>query len=105
LFIYEHKARRAMHPSWVVEDAIVRSVRGKRKRRGQQSQQRLGTSRQARPTAQPVALYTAEIRDTDSGLTWRCTHDHGTRESANRCADAMEERINRLGWEQATEGQ
>ena len=27
------KARRAMHPSWVVEDAIVRSVRGNSKRR------------------------------------------------------------------------
>jgi hypothetical protein len=91
-----------MHPSWVVEDAIVRSVRGKGKRRGQQSQQRRGTSTQARPTAQPVALYTAEVRDADTGLAWRCDHDHGTRESADRCADAMEERINRLGWEQAT---
>jgi hypothetical protein len=89
------KARRALHPSWVLEDAIVRGVRKRRRRRRRQ--------RRA-PRRAPSPAYGAEIRDTDTGWTWRCSHDHPTQESASRRADAMEERINRLGWEQATGG-
>jgi len=37
-----------------------------------------------------------------TGRTWRCPHNHPTQESASRCADAMEDRIKRLGWDKAT---
>jgi hypothetical protein len=88
------KARRALHPSWILEDAIVRSARKRRRQRRPHSQTR---SRRA-----SLAFYGAELSDTDTGRTWRCTHDHTTQQAASRCADVMEERINRLGWEQAT---
>jgi hypothetical protein len=32
----------------------------------------------------------------------RCWHDQRSQASASRCADAMEERISRLGWDKAT---
>jgi hypothetical protein len=84
------KARGAMHPSWVLEDAIVRGAR-KRKR----------PRRTGRRESQRV--YTAELRDTATGQSWTCSHEHRTEKSANRCADAMEDRINRLGlWERST---
>ena len=85
------KARRALHPSWVIEDAIVNGVRKPRRQRR--------APRRTSPKA-----YGAEIHDTDTGQTWRCSHDHRTQQSASRCADAMEKRINRLGWEAATGG-
>jgi hypothetical protein len=46
--------------------------------------------------------YGAQVINTRTGRTWRCPHDHPTPESATRCADAMQERIERLGWDQAT---
>jgi hypothetical protein len=48
--------------------------------------------------------YGGQVIDTGTGRTWRCPHNHPTQESASRCADAMEERISRLGWDQATGG-
>jgi hypothetical protein len=91
------KARRAMHPSWVLEDAIVRSVRGNRRRR--QAPQRRTPQRQAY-----VDVYSGKIHDAGTGRTWRCNHDHASEASAIRCADAMEDSISRHGWEQATGG-
>ena len=59
----------------------------------------------AKPPEAPVPVqYGGQVIDTGTGRTWRCSHNHPTRESASRCADAMEERIKRLGWEQATGG-
>ncbi len=52
------KARRAMHPSWVVEDAIVRSVRGSRKRRRKPPRSRRQPSRQV-PAQRDVPDLTA----------------------------------------------
>ena len=46
--------------------------------------------------------YGGQVIDTGTGRTWRCPHNHPTPESASRCADAMEERIKRLGWDKAT---
>jgi hypothetical protein len=46
--------------------------------------------------------YGGRVVDTSTGRTWRCPHKHPTEESANRCADAMQERIKRLGWDKAT---
>ena len=46
--------------------------------------------------------YVAQLTDTGTGRTWRCSHDHITERDASRCADDMEERIGRLGWEGAT---
>ncbi len=46
--------------------------------------------------------YAGRVIDTSTGRTWRCPHKHPTEESANRCADAMQERIKRLGWDKAT---
>jgi len=89
------RARRAMHPSWVLEDAVVRSVRmGRRKRRA---------APRAPASRASAKVYGAELYDPDTRRAWRCTHGHATEESANRCADAMEERINRLGWDEATD--
>jgi hypothetical protein len=82
------RARRAMHPSWVLEDAIVRGARTRR--------------RQSRgPRRTPPRVYGAELRDTDTGRVWQCSHDHRSQASASHCADAMAERISRLGGEQA----
>jgi hypothetical protein len=78
------KARHAMYPSWVLEDAIVRSARK-------------GTRR--RPTGHEGRVY-----DPDTGREWRCPHAHRTQEAAQRCANTMDRRIGRLGWEQATRG-
>lgn len=93
------KARRALHPSWVIEDAIVHSVRKGRRQRGRQR-------RAPRPRPQMqiprLAEYGAQLTDTATGRTWRCSHDHITEADASRCADEMEERISRLGWEEAT---
>jgi hypothetical protein len=51
----------------------------------------------------PVPVhYGGQVIDTRTGRTWRCSHNHPTEESATRCADAMEERIKRLGWDKAT---
>ncbi|HEX4658819.1 MAG TPA: hypothetical protein VH307_15635 [Streptosporangiaceae bacterium] len=58
-----------------------------------------------KPPEVPVQVqYGGQVIDTGTGRIWRCPHNHATPESASRCADAMEERINRLGWEQATGG-
>jgi hypothetical protein len=46
--------------------------------------------------------YGGRVIDTSTGRTWRCPHKHPTEESANRCADFMQERIKRLGWDKAT---
>jgi len=57
----------------------------------------------AKPPEAPVEVqYGGQVIDTRTGRTWRCPHNHPTRESASRCADAMEARIKQLGWEQAT---
>lgn len=57
----------------------------------------------AKPPQAPLqAQYGGQVIDTRTGRTWRCPHNHLTRESASRCADVMEERIKLLGWEQAT---
>jgi hypothetical protein len=56
-----------------------------------------------KPPGVPVQVqYGGQVIDTDTGRTWRCPHNHPTQESASRCADAMEERIKRLGWDKAT---
>jgi len=57
------------------------------------------------PPEVPVPVqYGGQVMDTGTGRTWRCPHNHPTQESAVRCADAMQERIKRLGWEKATGG-
>ena len=56
-----------------------------------------------KPPGVPVQVqYGGQVVDTGTGRTWRCPHNHPTPESASRCADAMEERIKRLGWDKAT---
>lgn len=56
-----------------------------------------------KPREVPVRVhYGGQVIDTRTGRTWRCPHNHPTPESAVRCADAMEERIKRLGWDKAT---
>lgn len=56
-----------------------------------------------KPPEVPVQVqYGGQVIDTRTGRTWRCPHNHPTRESVVRCADAMEERIQRLGWDKAT---
>ena len=58
-----------------------------------------------KPPEAPVQVqYGGQVIDARTGRTWRCAHNHPTRESASRCADAMDERIKRLGWDQATGG-
>ena len=56
------------------------------------------------PAPKPGApeQYGGQVIDRSTGRTWRCPHNHPTPESASRCADAMEERIKRLGWDKAT---
>jgi len=56
------------------------------------------------PAPKPGApvQYGGRVIDTSTGRTWRCPHKHPTEESANHCADAMQERIKRLGWDKAT---
>lgn len=44
------KARRALHPSWVIEDAIVHSVRGRKQKRRRRPAQR-SRARQPRSAA------------------------------------------------------
>jgi len=56
------------------------------------------------PEAPAQVQYGGQVIDARTGRTWRCAHNHPTRESASRCADAMEERIKRFGWDQATGG-
>jgi hypothetical protein len=46
--------------------------------------------------------YGGQVIDTRTGRTWRCPHNHPTEESAISCADALNERIKRLGWDKAT---
>jgi hypothetical protein len=48
------------------------------------------------------AQYGGQVIDTSTGRTWRCPHNHPTEESASRCADFMQEQIERLGWAKAT---
>lgn len=48
--------------------------------------------------------YSGKIHDAETHRTWRCNHDHASEASAIRCADAMEDSISRLGWEEATGG-
>jgi hypothetical protein len=56
-----------------------------------------------RPPVVPSQVqYGGQVIDTSTGRTWRCPHNHPTRESATRCADFMEEQIKRLGWDKAT---
>jgi hypothetical protein len=56
-----------------------------------------------KPPQVPVPVqYGGQVMDTGTGRTWRCPHNHPTQESAVRCADAMQERIKRLGWDKAT---
>ena len=56
------------------------------------------------PAPEPGAplQYGGQVIDRSTGRTWRCPHYHPTEESAVRCADAMQERIKRLGWDKAT---
>jgi hypothetical protein len=56
------KARRAMHPSWVIEDAIVRSARGGRKRRGK-PQPRRPSNRQLAQEARAWAESKAQFQE------------------------------------------
>lgn len=71
------KARRAMHPGWVIEDAIVRSARG-------------GGHRRAQPKAQ---TYTAalQITSTDDGRVRElsCPHAHQSPGPAQECGQKM----------------
>jgi len=56
-----------------------------------------------KPPEVPVQVqYGGQVIDTRTGRTWRCPHSHPTPEAAVRCADGMEERIKRLGWDKAT---
>ena len=57
-----------------------------------------------KPGGPSPVRYGGRVIDTRTGRTWRCPHSHPTEESAVRCADAMQERIKRLGWEKATGG-
>lgn len=82
------QARRALHPSRVIEDAIVHSVRGK--------------PRPRRQPQDPSAPYSAGLRHKVTGQEWTCVHDHRTTAAATRCAQAMERRVDAVGWEQAT---
>jgi hypothetical protein len=54
-----------------------------------------------KPGGSSPVRYGGRVIDTPTGRTWRCPH---TQESAVRCADAMQERIKRLGWEKAAGG-
>ena len=56
------------------------------------------------PAPKPGApeQYGGRVIDAGTGRTWRCPHTHPTEESAIRCADFMQERIRRLGWDKAT---
>jgi hypothetical protein len=62
------KARRAMHPSWVIEDAIVRSVRGGKRRR-----------------APARKSFHATVTRPD-GSVYKCHHQHRTEGAALECA-------------------
>jgi hypothetical protein len=98
------KARRAMHPSWVLEDAVVRSARKSRRQRRAPRRTAPAPPRTApAPLGTASAPYRVAIQGDDIGQFWRCPNGHTTRASANRCANAMDERIKRLGWEQAIE--
>jgi hypothetical protein len=56
-----------------------------------------------KPPEVPLQVqYGGQVIDSRTGRTWRCPHNHPTPEAAVRCADDMEERIKRLGWDKAT---
>jgi hypothetical protein len=68
------RARRAMHPSWVIEDAIVRGLRGRRRRR-----------RRSRP-AQPSWQGKGEAFTPDgTRVTFQCGHHHRSQRAALEC--------------------
>ena len=76
------KARRAMHPSWVIEDAIVRSARGGRKRR--------------RRSAPRGWQGTGEARTPDgSRVLFVCGHHHRTQAAMLECAARRQRQIER----------
>jgi hypothetical protein len=57
-----------------------------------------------KPGGPSPVRYGGRVINTRTGRTWRYPHSHPTQQSAVRCADAMQERIKRLGWEKATGG-
>jgi hypothetical protein len=76
------KARRALHPSWVIEDAIVRNMRGGRKRRRRSAPQGWqGTG----------AAYTPDGRH----VRFQCGHHHRTQAAMQECVRRRQRQIER----------
>ena len=49
--------------------------------------------------------YRVQIHDPGTGRTWRCPHRHLACASASQCGGVIARRVNRLGWQRATERQ
>jgi len=96
------KARRALHPSWVVEDAIVRSVRGSHKRQRPRPPVQAQSARE--PPRQPLQsasgnpqspprleqqIYRATLIFPDGGRRPCCADGHPTPGSAQRHAEQV----------------
>ena len=78
------KARRAMHPSWVLEDAIVRSVRGGRRRRSRRRSAPWGWQGTGE-------AYTPDGRH----VLFQCGHHHRTQAAMLECVPTRQRQIER----------
>jgi hypothetical protein len=76
------KARRAMHPSWVIEDAIVRSMRGGRRRR------RRSAPRGWQGTGEAFTPDGRHVR-------FQCGHHHRTQAAMLECVPRRQAQIER----------
>jgi hypothetical protein len=79
------KARRALHPSWVIEDAIVRGVRGSNRRR--RARRRRRTGREGRVYDPEMAArpqtYRATLKFPDGDQVC-CAAGHPAKDAARR---------------------
>jgi hypothetical protein len=76
-----------MHPGWIIEDAIVHSVRGRGRKR-----QRRAPARPKPPTY-TATTYTAELqitnKETGNVREISCGHDHRTEQAGQECGQKM----------------